>query len=91
MADIPIIALVPHNTLQIDEISVDFNTKIKNLTDKKLLNSANSLEVAHADYDMTIESGTANGDDIMHVNVKFKASPSPEGLSRVIDEQNKVI
>lgn len=86
---VPLLALVPQNTLAIDEIKLDFVTRIKNITHGavKVPNSSGQ-EIASAGLDLDFDSSAPpNEVDTVKVSLKFKVIPQTEALSRIIDEQ----
>ena len=91
--EVPLVTLVPQHTLAIDEVSISFTTRINRVSSQSLqgtmLQGSSTPPVEHVGLEMDISSSKAGAGDLVRVNVKFKSVPQPEGLSRVIDEQNK--
>lgn len=88
--EVPLMALVPHNTLAIDEIEINFATKIRHVTDRTFRGHAGEThDVDHAGLAMDFSTVTADDDDAVRVRIKFRVIPQPEALSRIIDEQCK--
>lgn len=90
---IPLVTLVPQHTLAIDEVSINFTTRINRVSAQRLqgtmLQGSNTPSVEHVGLEMDISSSKANSGDLVRVSIKFKSVPQPEGISRIIDEQNK--
>ena len=75
--NVPIFSLIPHKSLTVSEISVDFTCKFKSLKSKnKKAKAAISAALSRS------KSGTSSE---AAVNIKFVASDPPEGLARIND------
>ncbi|MFV0420046.1 MAG: DUF2589 domain-containing protein [Dysgonomonas sp.] len=90
---IPLVTLVPQHTLAIDEVSINFTTRINRVSAQSLqgtiLQGSNTPSVEHVGLEMDISSTKANSGDLVRVSIKFKSVQQPEGVARIIDEQNK--
>lgn len=90
---IPLVTLIPQQTLAIDEVSINFTTRINRVTTQSLqgtmLQGSNAPSVEHVGLEMDISSTKANSGDLVRVSIKFKSVPQTEGVARIIDEQNK--
>jgi len=84
---VPLISLVPHNVLLIDEAQIEFSTKVSSVAASNPELSPGELDTRHTGFDMDVTS--VNGGNVMGVKVTFKAAKTPEGVARVIDECNK--
>ena len=91
--NIPVLSLVPQNTLAISEVEIEFTTKVKNVTSNNLLGGigAQPQDVSHAAMEVNISPVNDKDTSLVHVTVKFKTVPQPENVSRIIDEQNKFL
>jgi len=75
--NVPIFSLVPHKSLLVSEISVDFTCKFRSLKSKnKRAKAAIAAALSRS------KSGTSSE---ATVNIKFVASDPPEGLARIND------
>ena len=74
---VPIFSLIPHKSLTVSEISVDFTCKFRALKSKnKKTKDAIAAALSRS------KSGTSSE---ATVNIKFVASDPPEGLARIND------
>ncbi len=87
---IPLVALLPHNHLGMDDIEIKFCAKIEDM-DHMVAVGVNSDDICAADLKLTLEGIKPGKDDTMQITIRFKAQDSTEGLSRLIDEYNKHI
>ena len=71
----------------IDELELDFNTKIDQSTMKCY--APENYTRSSFDVDVAISSRESNG--LMHVKMKFKNRELPEAVSRLNDELNKMM
>lgn len=90
---IPLVTLVPHHALAIDEVTINFTTRINRVSTQEfqgaLLQGKKGPAVEHVGLEMDVSSTKAKSGDLVRVTIKFKSVPQPEGVARVIDEQNK--
>ncbi len=87
---IPLVALLPHNHLGMDDIEIKFCAKIEDM-DHMVAAGVNSDDISAADLKLTLDGIKPGKDDTMQITIRFKAQDSTEGLSRLIDEYNKHI
>lgn len=91
--EVPLVTLVPHHTLAIDEVKINFTTRINRVSSQRLegtlLQGKKAPSVEHVGLEMDVSSTKAKSGDLVRVTIKFKSVPQPEGVARVIDEQNK--
>lgn len=90
--DVPLLTLVPHSQLAMEDVVVRFKTRIGAVASNELqgmLKGANS--VSSADLQVEME-GIGSGDtDVMDVTIRFKTKDTPEAVARLMDEYNKLI
>lgn len=87
---VPLVALLPHNHLGMDDIEIKFCAKIEDM-DHMVAAGGNSDDISAADLKLTLDGIKPGKDDTMQITIRFKAQDSTEGLSRLIDEYNKHI
>lgn len=90
--DVPLLTLVPHSQLAMEDVVVRFKTRIGAVASNELqgmLKGDNS--VSSADLQVEME-GIGSGDtDVMDVTIRFKTKETPEAVARLMDEYNKLI
>lgn len=90
---VPLVTLIPQHTLAIDEVSIDFTTRINRVSAQNfrgtMLQGSDIPPIEHVGLEMGISATTAQSGDLVKVSIKFKSVTQPEGIARVIDEQNK--
>lgn len=84
--DIPIIALISHHYLAMDNVQIKFKAKVgcvesQTPEDNLLLSSPN-----RANLQMQMSNIKPDADDVMEVCVNFKVQETPESISRIIDD-----
>ncbi len=87
---IPLVSLLPHNHLEMDDIEIKFCAKIEDL-DNMVAAGVNSNDISATDLKLALDDIKPGKDDTMQITIRFKAQDSTEGLSRLIDEYNKHI
>ena len=75
--NVPIFSLVPHKSLTVSEISVDFTCKFRSLKSKN--------KKAKATIAAALSKSKSGASSEANVNIKFVASDPPEGLARIND------
>jgi hypothetical protein len=88
--NVPLVTLVPHNSLSIDEIEISFTAKITDIV-KNQHDEDPDVDVDHLGLNMDIVSSSVPKKSMMNVTVRFKSTVQPEGFSRIIDEHNKLL
>lgn len=99
--DVPIITVVNPASLNLKEVEMDFTVKIDSielqekedqygfLNGEKSDSQALELNMARSMLGVSF-TGDSNSSNI-NVKVKFESAPIPEGMSRIIEEYDKVI
>ncbi len=87
---VPLVALLPHNHLGMDDIEIKFCAKIEDL-DNMVATDAIGNDISAADLKLALDDIKPGKDDTMQITIRFKAQAPTEGLSRLIDEYNKQI
>lgn len=90
--DVPLMSLVSHNHLEMDDVEIKFKARIGDVASHSLadrLNDNNAL--THSDLQMEMEGIKATDDDVMEITIRFKQKETPEGVARLTDEYNKLI
>lgn len=102
--EIPILALANHNSLVIDKLSMEFEAKIEQVgirsaedlleaVTKNNKSSGTAPEVSVTEDTAVFGIGFAGepNSNMLKVKLEFTAAPRPEGLSRILDEYNKLV
>lgn len=87
---VPLVALLPHNHLEMDDVEIKFCAKIEDI-DSMVAIDVNSNGIDAADLQLALDDIKPGKDDTMQITIRFKAQDSTEGMSRLIDEYNKHI
>ncbi|MBQ8705274.1 MAG: DUF2589 domain-containing protein [Paludibacteraceae bacterium] len=88
--DVPLMALVPHDHLAMDDIEISFRTKIGAVSQLKTENALTAGgQVEHTDLQMELESIRATDNDVVDIKIRFKRKDMSEGIARLTDEINK--
>jgi hypothetical protein len=85
--EIPLVAMVPHNQLLMDEVEITFNAKVGSVLEGALEGD----EQPHANLQMELEGVKTTDSDVMHITIRFKSTDATEGVARIVDEYNKLI
>mgnify|MGYP000326781747 FL=1 len=90
--DVPLIGLVPHSHLEMDDVEIKFKAKIGSIAPDTVADKLqNGQDLTRADLQMEMEGIKADDDDVMEITIRFKAKETPEGVARLTDEYNKLI
>lgn len=87
--DIPLLSIVPQNTLAMDSVEIEFDTKIESASSSQLSNTQLKSEIVNAQVQLRLVGKKEDG--VVHVKVVFKSTQTPEGLNKLIDECNKYV
>ena len=87
--DIPLLSIVPQNTLAMDSVEIEFDTKIESASSSQLSNTQLKSEIVNAQVQLGLVGKKEDG--VVHVKVVFKSTQTPEGLNKLIDECNKYV
>lgn len=90
--EMPLMALVSHNNLMMDDVEVKFKTKIGDISSHSIPNilEANNV-LSHAELEMNMEGIKADADNVVEITVHFKVKDNAEGVNRLLYECNKLI
>lgn len=91
--NVPEISLIGQHALAIDEMEIEFNARINALElkeDEAQDGSNTKYWIDRATFDVDF-SPSSRSDNLLKVKIKFKAVDQPEGVSRVIDEYDKLV
>lgn len=86
---VPLISLIPQNTLVMEEVEVEFDARLQEVAPGTIEESQLAATVANSELELGMNS--KKNSDMIHVKVKFKSADATEGLNCVIDECNKMI
>ena len=87
--DIPLLSIVPQNTLAMDSVEIEFDAKIESASSSQLTNTQLKSEIVNAQVQLGLVGKKEDG--VVHVKVVFKSTQTPEGLNKLIDECNKYV
>lgn len=85
VVDIPIMSFMNMGALAIDELELEFDTKVDHAATKEYSSSGYTRSY----FDIDVTSSTRNTKGNMHVKIKFKNKDIPESVARLTDELNK--
>lgn len=88
--DVPLMSLVPQCHLAMENVEIKFNAKVGEIASGTLYGIRGN-DISHADLQMTLEGVHAKDDDIVQITICFKQQQTTEGISRLMDEYNKLI
>lgn len=90
--DVPLIGLVSHSHLEMDDVEIKFKAKIGDIASRTVADKLqNGQNLTSADLQMEMEGIRSTDDDVMEITIRFKAKETPEGVARLTDEYNKLI
>lgn len=90
--DVPLMTLVPHSHLEMDDVEIKFKTRVGDIASHSVADKLrDNASLSHADLQMEMDGIKATDDDVMEITIRFKAKETPEGVSRLTDEYNKQI
>lgn len=90
--DVPLMTLVPHSHLEMDDVEIKFKTRVGDIASHSVSDKLRSnASLSHADLQMEMDGIKATDDDVMEITIRFKAKETPEGVARLTDEYNKLI
>jgi hypothetical protein len=93
--NIPLMSVVPHSNLVMDDVEIKFKTKVGAIKTEKapgsVLQSVSGEELASANLQLQMGGIAPDDKDVMEVTIRFKAKEMPEGVARILDQYNKQI
>ena len=84
--DIPLIALISHHYLAMDNVQIKFKAKVGSVESQIPENNLLLSSPHRANLQMQMSNIKPNADDVMEVCVNFKVQETPESISRIIDD-----
>lgn len=88
--DVPLITLVPHSHLSMDDVEIKFKTRVQDIASHSFPNRLDDNNVlTYTDLQIEMDGIKPQADDIMEITIRFKAKETPEGVARLMDEYNK--
>jgi len=89
--DVPLINVVPHSNLVMDDVEIKFKTKVGAVSTagSSTLQTIGGGELSGADLQLQMDGINPKDKDVMEVTIRFKAKEPPEGVSRLLDHYNK--
>lgn len=87
VVNIPLIALVSHHYLAMDNVQISFKAKVGSVTSQVSANDRALLSIPdRANLQMQMSNIKPEENDVMEVSVNFKVQETPESISRIIDD-----
>ena len=90
--EVPIMALVSHNNLVMDDIEIKFKARIGDVSSHSIPNvlEANNA-VSYAELQVDMGDNKTDVDGMMEITVHFKIKDTLDGINRLTAECNKLI
>lgn len=88
--EVPLISLLPHSHLAMEDVEVKFNAKVADVAEA-VLTGLRGADLSHTDLHMALDGVKAEAGDTMQFTLRFRQQPVTEGVARLIDEFNKEI
>lgn len=90
--EVPIITLINQGSLSIEEMEICFKAKIDGVSVKssQALETGKDINIDRTTFNMNFTPSTRDGNTV-DVRIKFKSTQPPEGVSRIVDEYNKIL
>lgn len=90
--EVPLMVLVPHNNLVMDDVEVKFKARISDVSSHSIPNTlkANNA-LAYAELQVNMDDIKADADNVVEITVHFKVKDDTEGVNRLLYECNKLI
>lgn len=90
--EVPIITLINQGSLSIDEMEICFKAKINGVAIKSTPSpdTGKDINIDRSTFEMNFTPSTRDGNTV-DVRIKFKSTNPPEGVSRIVDEYNKIL
>ena len=90
--EVPIITLINQGSLSIDEMEICFKAKIDGVAVKSVRapETGKDIEIDRTAFAMNFTPSTRDGNTV-DVRIRFKSTQPPEGMSRIVDEYNKIL
>ncbi len=87
--DVPLLTLMPHNSLLLDEIEITFAARIQHVSNYQAANAPLAVSLANFEMNVASPAQSKSDKDVMNVSLRFKAAPPPEGFARIVDDYYK--
>ena len=88
---VPLAILVSHNYLEMEDMVVNFKTRVSDIESKSLTNLLNYREESHSDLKVEMENVKLDDDNVLDITIRFKPKGNPEGIINLMDQYNKNI
>ena len=90
--NVPLITLINQSSLSIEELEICFKAKIDGviLKSSKMPETGKDIEIDRSAFEMNFAPSTRDGNTV-DIRIKFKTTLQPEGVSRIVDEYNKLL
>lgn len=90
--EVPLMVLVPHNNLVMDDVEVKFKARISDVSSHSIPNTLKANNVlAYAELQVNMDDIKADADNVVEITVHFKVKDDTEGVNRLLYECNKLI
>lgn len=90
--EVPLVSLVSHNRLEMEEVEVTFKTRIADVESHSIVNRLNGKNsVTYAGLQVELNDLKATDPDMIDITVRFKLKEDSEGTNRLARDYNKQI
>ena len=90
--DVPLVSLVSHNRLEMEEVKVTFKARIADVEAHSIVNRLNGKNsVSYTELHVELNDLKDTDSNIMGITVRFKVKNTPEGVSHLTDCYNQNI
>lgn len=90
--EVPLMVLVPHNNLVMDDVEVKFKARISDVSSHSIPNTLKANNVlAYTELQVNMDDIKADADNVVEITVHFKVKDNTEGVNRLLYECNKLI
>lgn len=87
--EVPLMSLIPQNSLIMDEVEIEFDAKLDEVIPK--FTKGEHFESSITQAEISLSHPSEKDNRLIHVKVHFKSAETPEGISRILDENNKFL
>ncbi|MEH2934329.1 DUF2589 domain-containing protein [Acutalibacter sp. JLR.KK004] len=93
--DVPLICLSDHHTLYLDEMDVKLSVRLKDINIKEttapLNGDGSKFSIDRGSFLVELAGAVPDEDAAVDVNLKFKSTPPPEALARIVEKLDNAI
>ena len=90
--DVPLVSLVSHNRLEMENVEVTFKTRIADVESHSVVNRLNGKNsVSYAGLQVELDDLKATDPDMIDITVRFKLKDDADGVNQLARDYNKSI